>query len=107
MPRNRRKFAAFGLALGLALGLPVPAHAVAPTAPTGTPTPTGTPGRPATVTLITGDQVTVAGGGRAAVRPGTGRAGLQFLVRRERDRLTVLPQDALPLVRSGRLDRRL
>ncbi|MEW2440841.1 S8 family serine peptidase [Micromonospora marina] len=102
MLRNRRKLTAFGLGLALALGLPVPAPAAAPTGPSA---PTGA--GPVTVTLITGDRVTVAPGGRAAVRPGAGRAGIQFLVGRERDRLTVLPQDALPLVRAGRLDRRL
>ncbi|MET7469685.1 S8 family serine peptidase [Micromonospora sp. NPDC005686] len=102
---------AFGLGLTLALGLPVPALAAAPTtsngpaARTGPSAPAGA--RPVTVTLITGDQVTVAAGGRAAVRPGPGRTGVEFLVRRDRDHLTVLPQDALALVRSGRLDRRL
>ncbi|MEU1967709.1 S8 family serine peptidase [Micromonospora sediminicola] len=107
MLRNRRKLAALGLALGLTIGLPVPAQAAPSAAPTGTPAPTRAPGHPVTVTLITGDQVTVAAGGRAAVRPGAGRTGLQFVVGRDRDRLTVLPQDALPLVRSGRLDKRL
>ncbi|MDG4804837.1 S8 family serine peptidase [Micromonospora sp. WMMD980] len=107
MPRNHRKLAALGLTLGLALGLPVPAHAAARTAPTGPPARSGSAGHPATVTLITGDQVTVAGGGRAAVRPGAGRATLQFLVRREKTGLSVVPQDALALVRSGRLDPRL
>ncbi|MFJ6953681.1 peptidase S8, partial [Micromonospora aurantiaca] len=111
MLRNRRKMTALGLGLALALGLPVPALAAAPAAPTGPSAPAGPsaqPGAgPVTVTLITGDRVTVASGGRAAVRPGAGRAGIQFLVGRERDRLTVLPQDALPLVRAGKLDRRL
>ncbi|GAB3089549.1 S8 family serine peptidase [Micromonospora schwarzwaldensis] len=107
MPRNRRKLAALGLTLGLALGLPVPAHAATSAAPTAKPAPTGSSTRPATVTLITGDQVTVAAGNRAAVRPGAGRAGFQFLVRREHDGLSVIPQDALALIRSGRLDRRL
>ncbi|MFG1715818.1 S8 family serine peptidase [Micromonospora sp. NPDC049203] len=108
MPRNRRKLTAFGLGLTLALGLPVPALAAAPTSPaarTGPSAPAGA--RPVTVTLITGDKVTVAAGGRAAVRPGPGRTGVEFLVRRDRDHLTVLPQDALALVRSGRLDGRL
>ncbi|WP_349880437.1 S8 family serine peptidase [Micromonospora sp. HUAS YX12] len=111
MLRNRRKLTALGLGLALALGLPVPALAAAPTAPTGPSARTGPsaqPGaHPVTVTLITGDRVSVAPGGRAAVRPGAGRAGIQFMVGRERDRLTVLPQDALPLVRAGKLDRRL
>ncbi|MBF5030422.1 S8 family serine peptidase [Micromonospora sp. ANENR4] len=111
MLRNRRKLTAFGLGLTLALGLPVPALAAAPTAPTGPSARTGPSApagvQPVTVTLITGDRVTVASGGRAAVRPGAGRAGIQFLVGRERDRLTVMPQDALPLVRAGKLDRRL
>ncbi|SCG73060.1 S8 family serine peptidase [Micromonospora humi] len=107
MPRNRRKLAALGLTLGLALGLPVPAHAATPAAPTGPSARTGPSGQSTTVTLITGDQVTVADGGRAAVRPGAGRATLQFLVRREKTGLSVVPQDALPLVRSGRLDPRL
>ncbi|MFI6133981.1 S8 family serine peptidase [Micromonospora sp. NPDC051141] len=107
LPRNRSRLAALGLTLGLAFGLPVPAHAATSAAPTGTPAPTGSSTRPATVTLITGDQVTVAAGGRAAVRPGAGRAGLQFVVRREHNGLSVIPQDALALIRSGRLDRRL
>ncbi|WP_405091106.1 S8 family serine peptidase [Micromonospora sp. NBC_01392] len=107
LPQNRRRLAALGLTLGLALGLPVPAQATTSAAPTGTPAPTGSSTRPATVTLITGDQVTVAAGGRAAVRPGAGRAKLQFVVRRERTGLSVVPQDALALIRSGRLDRRL
>jgi subtilisin family serine protease len=109
--RNRRKLTALGVGLALALGLPVPALAAAPTAPTGPSARTGPsaqPGaHPVTVTLITGDRVSVAPGGRAAVRPGAGRAGIQFVVGRERDRLTVLPQDALPLIRAGKLDRRL
>ncbi|EWM67651.1 secreted peptidase [Micromonospora sp. M42] len=95
------------MALALALGLPVPARAAAPTGPTAPTGPSEQAGnRTATVTLITGDRVTVTGG-HAAVRPGAGRTGIEFLVRRERDRLTVLPQDALPLVRAGKLDRRL
>lgn len=48
-----------------------------------------------------------AGGGRAAVRPGPGRGGIEFLVGRERGHLSVVPRDALPLIRSGRVDRRL
>ncbi|MBQ1033083.1 S8 family serine peptidase [Micromonospora sp. C97] len=106
-----RRLAAVGLVLTLALSAPAPASATA-TAPalpggTGQTTPGGpTANRSSTVTLITGDRVTVTGSG-AAVRPGAGRESVQFLVRRERGRLSVTPTDALPLLRSGRVDRRL
>ncbi|MEV4120902.1 S8 family serine peptidase [Micromonospora sp. NPDC049645] len=60
-----------------------------------------------TVTLLTGDRVTLTASGSASVRPGPGRARLRFVTTRDRGQLTVLPQDALPLVRSGRVDRRL
>ncbi|SCF12891.1 S8 family serine peptidase [Micromonospora mirobrigensis] len=82
--------------------------AAAPAGPaTAAPAAPPVTGRPATVTLLTGDRVTVTPDGRAAVRPGAGRSHVNFLVRRERDHLTVLPQDALPLIRAGRVDRRL
>ncbi|MFF5203421.1 S8 family serine peptidase [Micromonospora parva] len=106
-----RRLAAVGLVLTLALSAPAPASATAtaPASPggTGQTTPGGpTANRSSTVTLITGDRVTVTGSG-AAVRPGAGRESVQFLVRRERGRLSVTPTDALPLLRSGRVDRRL
>ncbi|MEU8084201.1 S8 family serine peptidase [Micromonospora sp. NPDC049101] len=72
----------------------------APRTATGTAT-------PKTVTLLTGDRVTVSASGSAAVRPGPDRAHLRFLTSRERGQLTVLPEDALPLIRAGRVDRRL
>lgn len=58
------------------------------------------------VTLITGDRVTLAGG-RVAVHPGPGRAGIGFLKQRRNDRVHVIPTDALPLLRDDRLDPRL
>lgn len=65
----------------------------------------------ATVRLITGDRVTVAttadGRRTASVQPGAGREGVVFHTSEEDGRVTVLPSDADPLVRSGRLDRRL
>ncbi|MFE9954357.1 S8 family serine peptidase [Micromonospora sp. NPDC005299] len=103
--RNRRRIAGLGLTLGLALGVPVPASAAPDAAPARVAA--ARSGQPVTVTLITGDRVTVTAAGQAAVRPGAGRAGVGFLVGRERGHLTVLPQDALPLVRAGRVDRRL
>ena len=96
--------------LALALGPPAPAaRAAAPARPVRATGPSAPAVRrhPVTVTLITGDRVTVTAPGAAAVRPGAGREDLQFLVSRERGHLTVMPPDALPLLRSGRVDRRL
>ncbi|ROT31669.1 peptidase S8 [Micromonospora sp. HM5-17] len=66
---------------------------------------TGQPSR--SVTLITGDRVTVSPDGEASVRPGPGRTGVSMHVRREGGRLRVVPADAAPLLRAGRLDPRL
>ncbi|MFG1687689.1 S8 family serine peptidase [Nonomuraea sp. NPDC049269] len=60
-----------------------------------------------TVTLVTGDKVTVTGPTSAAVEPGEGREQVTFLTDVVRGRLRVLPDDAAPLVRAGRLDPRL
>ncbi|MGC5049893.1 S8 family serine peptidase [Micromonospora sp. DT48] len=107
--RRRSKLTATGLVLGLVLG--VPAAATAAPAPLATAPPAHAPtSRPdlgrATVTLITGDQVTVTANG-ASVRPADGRDGIRFITQRKRDHLWVVPQDALPLIRDGRVDRRL
>ncbi|WP_258401756.1 S8 family serine peptidase, partial [Micromonospora noduli] len=107
-----RRLAALGLVFALALSAPAPASATAAVpAPPGGTGPQSTSGGPTanrstTVTLITGDRVTVTASG-ASVRPGAGREDVQFLVQRERGRLTVTPTDAVPLLRSGRVDRRL
>ncbi|MGK5742669.1 S8 family serine peptidase [Micromonospora sp. URMC 103] len=103
-----------GGAVALALVLAAPSVAVA-APPGGARTATTGPGapsapadrQPTTVTLLTGDRVTVTVSGAASVRPGAGREHVRFLTTRERGRLTVVPQDALPLVREGRVDRRL
>ncbi|WP_229400715.1 S8 family serine peptidase [Micromonospora okii] len=119
MRRRGRKSA--GLALALALVLAAPPAAPAGAAPATSPNAAGRAAAPATspatagrtaagattVTLVTGDRVTVTASGAVSVRPGAGRDDLRFLVRRERGNVTVLPQDALPLLRSGRVDRRL
>ncbi|MEV5559422.1 S8 family serine peptidase [Nonomuraea wenchangensis] len=60
-----------------------------------------------TVTLVTGDKVTVTGPTSAAVEPGEGREKATFLTDVAEGRLRVLPDDAVPLVRAGRLDPRL
>jgi len=60
-----------------------------------------------TVTLITGDRVTVRGPNAATVEPGPGRTGVQFLIHRVDDHLSVIPSDALSMLQAGQLDRRL
>ncbi|MFI6737849.1 S8 family serine peptidase [Nonomuraea sp. NPDC050451] len=60
-----------------------------------------------TVTLVTGDKVTVTGPASAIVEPGEGREKVTFLTDEARGRLRVLPGDAAPLVAAGRLDPRL
>ncbi|MEV0810135.1 S8 family serine peptidase [Micromonospora sp. NPDC050200] len=122
--RNRRALLAGGIAAALLIAAPgtagakpavaAPAVKAAPVGLVlGVPAAAGgegaatAAGRPVTVTLLTGDQVTVTDTGKPAVRPGPGRTGMQFLVDRDRGHLSVVPRDALPLIRSGRVDRRL
>ena len=61
---------------------------------------------PRTVTLITGDRVTLRGND-FAVRPGPGRAEMVFEHYRQAGHHYVIPADATRLVNRGRLDRRL
>jgi subtilisin family serine protease len=82
---------------------------------TGAPRPGGaspppgdrTDAAPRTITLITGDRLTVFGSDRVGVERGAGRGRIGFLTRKVGGRLQVVPVDALPLLRSGRLDPRL
>ncbi|GAA2219401.1 S8 family serine peptidase [Micromonospora olivasterospora] len=88
--------------------MPAVASPAVPAAGSNSTAPAGpAAGRPSTVTLVTGDRVTLTASGAVSVRPGAGRDGLRFLVQRAAGRVDVLPQDALPLLRSGRVDRRL
>jgi len=59
------------------------------------------------VTLITGDRVVVAGEAVASVVPGPDRGGLSFSRFAALGHQYVVPEDAQPLVASGKLDRRL
>ncbi|MFG1989961.1 S8 family serine peptidase [Actinoplanes sp. NPDC048988] len=63
------------------------------------------------ITLITGDVVELApaGDGRVAatVRPGSGREHVRFATVETSEGVRVLPSDALPLLREGRLDAEL
>jgi len=65
-----------------------------------------TGGATRTVTLITGDRVTVAGGA-VTVAPGRGRLGIPFATSTVDGRTRVVPADALPLLRADKLDERL
>src|SRR6266511_3001533 len=62
-----------------------------------------------TVTLITGDRVTVTAGntGRITIQRGAGRERMTFITRTIRGHLNVIPTDAVPLLHAGRLDSRL
>jgi subtilisin family serine protease len=66
-----------------------------------------TTGEPVRITLITGDRVTTGAGGSVSVQPGPGRAGMKFLSRVTAGHRYVVPADALPLLRTGRVDQRL
>ncbi|WJK38794.1 S8 family serine peptidase [Solwaraspora sp. WMMA2056] len=108
MTRSRR-LAAAGLAAVLVFGAGQPGWA-APTGGDGAGRPSAgqsPTGQRTTVTLITGDQVTVTGAGAVALRAGQGRAGMQFRTYRVDGDLHVLPRDAVDLVGRGTLDRRL
>ncbi|GIH17215.1 serine protease [Rugosimonospora africana] len=61
------------------------------------------------MTLVTGDRVTVAsaGTGRVTISPGKSRERMVFSTYRVGSDLYVVPQDAVRLVGSGRVDRRL
>ena len=108
--RPRRRAAGVAL-VALTLLVPLP-----PTEAGASRRPTGKSNRPTekssrtgltTVTLITGDRVTVAGGSRATIEPGSGRAGIRFSTTHSEGRLRVVPSDASAGLRSGRLDPRL
>jgi len=62
-----------------------------------------------TVTLVTGDRVTVLGDDAQSVlvEPGAGRAHITFVTRRTKEHLQLIPSDAVGLMDTGRLDPRL
>ncbi|HEY8472918.1 MAG TPA: S8 family serine peptidase [Natronosporangium sp.] len=60
-----------------------------------------------TLTLLTGDRLTLAGDELLSVEPAPGRSDVTFAVSRLGDRLRVVPSDAEPLLAAGRLDPRL
>ncbi|MEU7656243.1 S8 family peptidase [Micromonospora taraxaci] len=64
-------------------------------------------GTSGTFTLITGDRVSLDATGHPEIQRGPGRAGMRFVSSREDGHQYVVPVDAMPLLRDGRLDRRL
>jgi len=60
-----------------------------------------------TVTLLTGDKVTVLPGDRVRIQRAEGRDDVSFVTRRIGGHLHVVPSDAVSLLNSGRLDKRL
>ncbi|MFD1325030.1 S8 family serine peptidase, partial [Micromonospora sonneratiae] len=110
-----RKLAAAVLAAGMVLTAGPAGWAKPTTLTTESKPGTTQPGSPAgaartgsgTVTLLTGDRVTLTPSGATSVRPANGREHVRFFVNRERDAVYVVPQDAQRLVGDGRLDRRL
>jgi subtilisin family serine protease len=68
----------------------------------------GVTGKARTVTLVTGDRVTLDATGQVTgVRPGKGREGTAFRIARDADRTYVVPRDAERLLANGTADRRL
>lgn len=112
--RTRRSAAAaVGVTLVAALLTPAAAHgAPPPTPPPTRPAPSGDAGRtPVTVTLITGDRVTVTPGVHGAtpsvdVERAPGATGSVRISTEGRDTY-VYPDEALPYLATGRLDKQL
>jgi subtilisin family serine protease len=91
--------AALLLLTGLAQARSGPADAA-------TTTPAATGGS-RTATLITGDRVTLTPDGGVSIRAGSGRAKIPMLTSTVSGHVRVIPADALPLLKAGRLDPRL
>ncbi|MEV4116345.1 S8 family serine peptidase [Nonomuraea sp. NPDC049695] len=102
MRMRKRAGAAGALLLATALLTPQPAVAAPPSAGTQ---PLAAVSR--TVTLISGDRVTVTGEPGAVIEAGDGRKGVTFITDESGGRLRVVPSDAVPLLKAGRLDSRL
>ena len=119
-PVSRRRTAIGCIALVVVSAVPAMPAAAAPavaapaiaapaTAPPAAAAPAAAPGRPRTVTLISGDRVTVsrADATTATIEPGPGREGMSFATTVAQGHLSVVPGDAAPLLRTQQVDRRL
>ncbi|MEO3817553.1 S8 family serine peptidase [Plantactinospora sp. B24E8] len=112
---TRRSAAGLGVALVAALATPAAAHGANPAPPPTTPPAAGggnnAAGTPATVTLITGDKVTVTPGPEGAtptvdVARAPGATGPVRVNTEGRDTY-VYPDEAVALIATGRLDKQL
>src|ERR1041384_2291121 len=82
-----------------------PQAAGAQTEPAAVPVTAKGAATPRTVTLVTGDRVTVGGSaGQVSAEPGPGRRGITFAVSTADGRVTVTPIDAIARVAAGVLD---
>ncbi|UIX32443.1 S8 family peptidase [Streptomyces sp. GQFP] len=107
--RNRRRREATALALLTAAALTgtLLGASGSQAAQTGSVT-AGRLGEAKTVTLVTGDRVTLDSAGQVTgVRPAKGREGTTFRIARDADRTLVVPRDAERLLANGTADRRL
>ncbi|WP_204008680.1 hypothetical protein [Virgisporangium aurantiacum] len=97
------------VATGVTLTVVTTHDSEATTAPPrpGVPAPASGAAGPHTVTLGTGDRVTVAApdGTNLSVRPGPGRTGMRFAVVRTGAGTYVVPRDTLARFRDGTVDR--
>lgn len=102
---------AAALAAVLAGGALAPAAGAEPPAPPAVDAVAAAASAPRSITLVTGDTVTVtevAGGRRtASITPAAGRESVVFHTSEVDGALQVLPSDAVPFVSSGALDARL
>ena len=105
---NLRSISAVVLVVGTAVALTTPGSVTAAQAEAQAATPALTTSsvKPVHLTLVTGDTVTVSAHG-TAVNPAPGRSRIPVERRSIDGEQYVIPADALPLLRSGRLDMRL
>ncbi|HEX6352509.1 S8 family serine peptidase [Actinophytocola sp.] len=104
MSHGRARFALAGLLVAATASTAGPAAA----APPAVTLPAATPGADTTVTLLTGDVVTLGGPNGFDVVAAKGREHLDFRTYTDIDGdLNVVPEDALTGVSSGKLDPRL
>ncbi|MEW2114908.1 S8 family serine peptidase [Streptomyces sp. NPDC005474] len=109
--KNRKRRASEASALALLTAAALTTTLLSAPGSQAAPTDSGAadaPGAARTVTLVTGDRVTLDAAGQVTgVRAAKGREGTAFRIARDADRTFVVPRDAEPLVANGTVDRRL